>query len=363
MPTFQQKQWPPNQTFSESYGHLLGFLKGCNQHRLLAHLAPELYTAYLLPLKSFSPASLAPPGSTGLTTFFHFRAQPDYYLDLVRTRLARLLVAAVKAHFLLAEGATVYREPVLFSVPDLSRAGEPSCGLLYPLKLSASTPTPASAPSSGSFSSPVIPGQEYAILVADWDLSLTSSQLPSALARLPVALGSNSFGWASLSSWHAQRQSLASVSSWLLASGGSRSSALKQFNARLRQLAHASVSRSPSDPLPSSASPSLTLSSLGIGEALDYDFSFKDDLKQAGAVWVPASRSSGPSGSSPLPAVSGQWHLPLGLDLASTREYLDYLHQLSPADRYHRRWWNKGKFPVAGHAKTGTTALPPSASA
>lgn len=311
------RTWPSNATFREAFDTVLTFFRDCRENRIpLGLQEPTLYRAYLV-------ESAWPDTSSGeISRFIKFGKQASPPSPADRQAIAPLLAVAVKAHFFLAEGARLIDAPSIIRLPDLSRPGAFSYGLVYSLGV----PT-----SPGVYA----PSREVTIVVASWDLALCSqAHVPhSRLGDFPVVLLPDSMTWLNRSLWRSLRDRASPLTApergTVLASVSPRSAVdPARRQALLREL------RESDDP-----------AVYPYGIALDFPIDLREDVSATGALWSPGMK---------------KWILPHGFDPDPVVAYLDLLSTLDEQGRHARRWWQRRprKAPVRKGAAKRSAADP-----
>lgn len=269
-----KRLWPHRLDFASAFGEVESFVRRTREHNLLPSTPAMLYQAYLMdgnwPTESLEE----------LSSYLRFGPKDSPQIDRGRATLARLLAVAVKAHFFLAEDGIVPYEPYVFSQPDVSAMGQMRYGLIYPLEIEQ---------------------RLQCIMVAEWDLGLTSSRRPkgNAFKRFPAVLVEQDFRWLNLPHW--QRLSQQAVTQL----GSTEAFARKTFAARAK--AH------------------TDLATFAFGTPLDYPRELNPDVMAAGGMWANGIR---------------KWFLPTGFDVEATREYLDLQLTRTATERHDLRWWD-----------------------
>lgn len=287
------RRWSPGLDFPSAFDTTIQFYKDCRVHGIPLEMAdPALYRAFLVDgswphVEGQDLSRYLRFGKTGLSN------HPSS--DRTKQAIAKLLAVALKAHYFMAREATMPSEPSLFSVPDLALPGAWRHGLVYPLQVPAQ---------------PRQPARQAAILVSEWDMSLTSNAEPQLRRgdEFPVILTGNSFDWVSRKTWSDLEKVVSDKHQpWFEAPDSAA-------RTRLLDAVHKQTDATKFD----------------YGHILDYPIELREDIAATGAMWARGIR---------------KWFLPHGFDLPSVRAYLDMLAGLDEAGRIEKRWWDRRRKP------------------
>lgn len=279
----RKRLWAPYLSFAAAFSETLGFVRRCEEKNLPLGLSePTLYRAYLM------SGSWPMGDGQDLSRFMRFQNSNDPSLDQAKVAISRLLAVAVKAHYFIAEKATVPHEPTVFSLPDLAHPGRWRYGLVYPIDI----------PSDRG------PAQSRSIVVAEWDLGLSAGQRPSVPKsdEFPVVLLADPRTWLAKRKWEALR---------------AKADGLPWFdpisNPAKKKLLDAVASHSDKSQFP-------------YGTVLETPIELKEDASLTGAIWARGIK---------------RWFLPHGFDADPVVAYIQRLVDFPEMERMRRRWWEK----------------------
>ena len=279
----RKRLWAPYLPFNEALTETLGFMRRCEEKNLPLRLSePTLYRAYIM------SGTWSMGEGQDLSRILRFQTSNDPALDHARVAVSRLLCVAVRAHYFIAEKATVPHEPIVFSSPDLSHPGHWRYGLVYPID----TPKDRG------------PDQSRSIVVAEWDLGLSAGQRPAIQKsdEFPVVLVSDPRSWLFKRKWESLR-AMADGLPWF-----------DPMNVPAKKR------------LMDAVSAHTDATSFPYGTILETPIELREDAALTGAVWAKGIK---------------RWFLPHGFDADPVVAYIKRLVEFPDAERQRRRWWER----------------------
>lgn len=290
----RKRLWPPYLSFQAAFAETLGFVKRCEEKNLPLGLPePTLYRAYLM------NGTWNMGDGQDLSRFLRFKTSNDPTMDHAKVALSRLLSVAVKAHYFMAEKATVPHEPAVFSLPDLAHPGRWRYGLAYPLDIPASRG----------------PSQARTLVVAEWDLGLSASSRPHVPRsdEFPVVLLSDPRTWLSKRKWENLRTKADGLPWFDAATSPAKKKLLDAISAHTDR------------------------ATFPYGTILETPIELREDAALVGAVWAKGIR---------------RWFLPHGFDAGPVEAYIARLVLASDQDRMRARWWERRE-PARANGSSG----------
>ena len=279
----RKRLWAPYLSFNDAFSETLAFVRRCEEKNLPLGLSePSLYRAYVM------SGSWSMGEGQDLSLFLRFQTSNDPTMDQAKVSISRLLSIAVKAHYFIAEKATVRHEPIVFSCPDLAHPGHWRYGLVYPIDI----------PQERG------PALSRAIVVAEWDLALSAGQRPSVSKsdEFPVVLMPDPRTWLAKRRWEALR---------------TKADGLPWFDP-------------PSTPakkrLLDAVAAHTDASSFPYGTILETPIELKEDASLTGAIWGRGIK---------------RWFLPHGFDAEPVVAYIQRMVAFPEGERIRRRWWER----------------------
>lgn len=279
----RKRLWAPYLSLNDAFSETLGFVRRCEEKNLPLGLSePSLYRAYLM------SGSWSMGQGQDLSSFLRFQTANDPALDQARVSISRLLSVAVKAHYFIAEKATVRHEPIVFSCPDLAHPGHWRYGLVYPIDIPVDRG----------------PAQSRAIVVAEWDLALSAGQRPAVPKsdEFPVVLMPNPRTWLAKRRWEELR---------------TKADGLPWFDP---------ITNPAKKRLLDAVAAHTDVSSFPYGTLLETTIELREDASLTGAMWARGVK---------------RWFLPHGFDAEPVVAYMKRLTDFPDSERMRRRWWER----------------------